>query len=110
MDGTTIALIKALAESSSGSSMAGKGAMYVHVTEDDGEYVSDKTFTEIKNAYDTGRVIIFVDDVSGKGQAVAAYINSEFVASGNIVPNDGDPADISWFSITISADNVQVNP
>lgn len=110
MDGTTIALIKALAESSSGSSMAGKGAMYVHITEDEDEYVSDKTFAEIKNAYDTGRVVIFVDGVSGKGQAVAALVDNAFVASGNIVPNDGDPADMSWFSISISADSVQVNP
>ena len=107
-NGLIIALAKAFQASSTG--MAGKGAMYVHVTQNGSDYKSDKTFAEIKNAYDTGRVIIFVDDVSGKGQAIAAYIDGEFVASGNVVPNDGDPADMSWFGISISADSVQVNP
>ena len=106
-NGLIIALAKAFQASSTG--MAGKGAMYVHITEDEGEYVSDKTFAEIKNAYDTGRVVIFVDDVSGKGQAVAAYVDGVFVASGNIVPNNGNPEEMEWFSITISEDNVQIN-
>ena len=107
-NGLIIALAKAFQASSTG--MAGKGAMYVTVTQNGSEYEADRSFTEIKNAYDTGRVVIFVDGVSGKGQAVASYVDGDFVASGNIVPNDGDPADMSWFSITISADSVQVEP
>ena len=105
--GEIIALIKAFQASSTG--MAGKGVMYVTVTQNGPDYEADRTFTEIKNAYETGRVVVFVDGVSGKGQAVASYVDGEFVASGNIVPNNGDPADMSWFSITISEDNVQIN-
>lgn len=106
-NGLIIALAKAFQASSTG--MAGKGAMYVHVTNDNGEYASDKTFTEIKNAYDTGRVIIVVANIDGRGQSVATYEDGSFIASGVKVPTGGDGNEMEWFCVTISADSVQVD-
>lgn len=109
MDPVLLALIKALA-GDGGSSMAGKGAMYVHITEENGEYVSDKTYSEIYSAYGSGRVIVVIDDVSGKGQAIAALNSSgAFVADGYIRPTAGTDEEISWFSVQITNDSVNYN-
>lgn len=106
MDGLMIALIKALA-SSGGGGMAGMGAMYVHITESGGSYVADKTYSEIYSAYGSGRVIVIVDDVSGRGQAIAT-LNDDgaFIASGYTLPDEGTDGEVGWFSVSITNDSV----
>lgn len=82
--------------------------LYVTISGSIGNYQSDKTFAEIKTAYDAGKVIIVKDHVNYFGTSIGVIEPEEdtyiFIASGSTCDTVPSPT-IYTYTVFIDSDN-----
>ena len=82
--------------------------LYVTISGSAEAYQSDKTYAEIKSAYDAGKVIIVKDHVNYNGSCVGVINeigDSHFLLASGSVFDPGSPSSIQVYTVYIGSDN-----